>query len=70
MKPLPLKQFFYDPVEDVYVAYAPFTYAFWPSWRMYRLVWNGADGSLNEVYDRPGGDIFLSLDKPYQRRRL
>lgn len=44
------KQFFYDPVEDVYVAYATLDYAFWPSWRMYRLVWNGADGSLNEEY--------------------
>ena len=61
LKPIAyLKQFFYDPVEDVYVAFASLHYAFWPSWRMYRMVWNGADGSLEPKYTPGNAGIFFS----------
>ena len=65
-----LKQFFYDPVEDLYVAFASFSYAFWPSWRIYRIVWNGADGALNSEYTTGNAAYFFPLDKPGKRRRL
>lgn len=55
-----LSQFFYDPVKDVYVAFMWLEYAFWPSWRFYCLVFNGADGSLNTTYTDYSPGIFFS----------
>jgi hypothetical protein len=55
-----LKQFFYDPVEDLYVAFASFSYAFWPSWRFYRIVWDGSDGALNTEYTTGNAALIFS----------
>lgn len=56
-----ISQFFYAPVEDVYVVFLWTSILFWPGWDFYRVAWNASDGSVNEQYTgHEGANLFFS----------
>ena len=53
-----IKQFFYSPAYDRYVAYATLDYVYWPGWRMKRYTFYGRNGRLAGVTNM---DVLFSL---------